>query len=428
MQSPDGKTTGAGIGGEPPAGLMSLALEERVLERITKGDVSVPPYPAIATRVSQIVARADFDMKELCRNIAADQALAAEIIRMANSAAFRSTEPVTTLERAVTRIGTKELTRVVMALTIGASACGAGPLVTLKRRVWQEALISAVFCHQVGPRIGVEGSDAFIAGLLHDFGKTIALAVFEQIWAADKEAQVMPETFWREALERYHIELGMVVAAKWNLPDMLATVMAHHHDPQAAGDHQRIAELLLLSDEVAGALYQGKQLAADDLPRPVWFTNSGLRAFAAAVLPQIPPLVSGLEATGAQPKAAPVVKAGARPASAVAPSDTTLWGPRHPADFQVMSRSKTTPGQYTARSMTAQGLEMAGPPALPINHLAKLTVQGWGANFDIWANVMLCAKEGTAHRLELQLFGLDGPTQDSWLALFREAGKRASGK
>ena len=118
-------------------------LNEALLQLVANKELPIPPYPKVATQLNNIMADNDYDLKEVVKLIATDQALSSTVLRHANSAFYSGQNEATSLTQAINRIGSRELIRVVMAINLGSKACSDGPLVDLKFLVWRQALVSA---------------------------------------------------------------------------------------------------------------------------------------------------------------------------------------------------------------------------------------------------------------------------------------------
>ena len=63
-----------------------------VNERIASGKTQLPTYDATAHRIQQEIAKEDADVKEIEKLISSDQALSAEVLRVANSSFYKGLE------------------------------------------------------------------------------------------------------------------------------------------------------------------------------------------------------------------------------------------------------------------------------------------------------------------------------------------------
>jgi len=118
-------------------------LEHAVQERVEQGRIVIPPYPAVALRVQEAMGRKTFSLADAAALIGADAALAADILRCANSVMYRRGAPVVDLTQALTRIGEQQVMRLLLASGLATSANAVGPLVLLRRMVWIEGLAGA---------------------------------------------------------------------------------------------------------------------------------------------------------------------------------------------------------------------------------------------------------------------------------------------
>ena len=191
--------------------------------------------------------------------------MAATILRYANSAAFRGVTATSTLEAAITRIGAKEVSKIALATTIGASAIVSGCLSQLRRRSWRLAMTSALLCRALSRWRRQDPEEAFICGLLHDFGRVVATACFEEVITRTRDLRVMTEAAWAEAVDRFHVELGLVTAARWNLPPLICGVIMAHHVPESDPINKTMIEIVNAGDAVAALLDQAPNLTAPDL-------------------------------------------------------------------------------------------------------------------------------------------------------------------
>ena len=285
-----------------------LDLDGAIVDLVSRKAVKVPPYPAVAMKVEALVRRDDYGLDDLAKLVASDQALAADALRCANSALYSRGAPVASLNQAIARLGAKEVVRLAIASALGAHARKPGPLGALKRRVWLEALASAALAQELakGRRLGAE--EAFVCGLLHDFGKMIGIACIEEILQAHGAAQPNPVEFWVSVIERYHVELGLVLAARWELPQLVSDVISLHHQPDPVGAADtRFVEVIAAVDEVVALLNDRTWLTAEDLG-----VVSGLTALecdlVSRILDRLPTFIASFEgdpAAGAVPSRAP---------------------------------------------------------------------------------------------------------------------------
>jgi len=79
-------------------------------------------------------------------------------------------------------------------------------------------------------RRGVAPDQAFLAGLLHDSARS-SWSPASSRWAPPRCRSAEP--IWRRMVEDLHIEFGMVVVARWQLPEPISEVVTSHHTPHS---------------------------------------------------------------------------------------------------------------------------------------------------------------------------------------------------
>ena len=239
--------------------ISEVDIDEVVAERMTTLSMVVLP-----STVEQVVAAtaARVPLGELTKIVESDAELVASILRLASSPAFTGAagEKVS-LPYAIIRLGREGVRSVCLTASLAKVALSDGPLLVLRRRVWRECLASALTCQAAAQVRGLSSDDAYLAGLLHDFGKIAALTAVEvdhaHVPGLDDEA------FWADVMERHHCDVGWIMTDRWLLPDAVQSVTARHHLPS---DGDPLHEVVQLVDAVvARAAKQGWQITADEI-------------------------------------------------------------------------------------------------------------------------------------------------------------------
>jgi HD-like signal output (HDOD) protein len=384
------------------------ALEAAVRDLTVSGQVKIPPYPAVALRLQRTVGDGNFGLSDLARITSADAVLTATVLRMANSAYFRSAARVSALPDAISRIGAEELCRVALAASLGAVAGAHGPLAELRRTTWRQALGSALCSQVLAPLRGLGPQQAFLCGLLHEFGRVVGIAALEEVLATHPSAAPLTEADWVGIVDRVHVALGVLVGARWNLSDLLVGVMAGHHEPVHAvsPESRPFVELILAADEVVALLESCPYLLARDLLPVQELRGKQEIDSLMQYIPLIPGYISGLD----EPAAAP----GSPARSMVEKPDTLLGNPRRDVDFPVVWVRTGGETSYRARYLTSSGIGFAGPTAMHEGTVVRLRAQTEGAPAELSGRVVLCRPQDRGHSVEVRLFALPGSAQGWW--------------
>ena len=210
--------------------------------------VSAPPLRALLGRVGQLPAvphvYAELTRRlndprvtvgELGELVAQDSALAAQVLRIANSAYFGRDRAVSDLGDAAARLGTDLLRSLVLTAEVYGGFAIPPRFVPLAEEMQKHASLVARLASSLEPR-APWAEDAFTAGLLHDIGKLILLSRAPELLddlvrdaeTAGRELHVVEV----ERLGAHHGTLGACVLGMWGLPSgILQAVLAHEELP-----------------------------------------------------------------------------------------------------------------------------------------------------------------------------------------------------
>jgi HD-like signal output (HDOD) protein/signal transduction histidine kinase len=198
---------------------------QEILARALARD-QLPSLSAIALRLVQMASDEEVAAPELARVIAQDPGLAARLLRMANSPAFRrGSQEITSLDRAVVLLGLREVR--IMALSISLRDTLPTKGKGLDYRIfWRASLYRALLSRAIANRLALpQPEEAFVAGLLLETGLPILLRALrpEELegfpgLGASLRAQL---TWERQRLGLDHRQVGIEVMRRWGLPQSL---------------------------------------------------------------------------------------------------------------------------------------------------------------------------------------------------------------
>ena len=228
-----------------------MDLDAAMAERVKRGKIRVPPSPVVALRLMQLLADERSGPAALVAALEQDQTLAAIVLRLANSAAYRWTGEVVSLKAAVVTVGRKALRELSVARELHEHTLTSGSLVALRRRAWRESLSCARIASWVAPLFRASPDEAFVAGLLHDIGRVPAIGILEQLLLEHPGADTRTEEGWWAVVELHHVALGAFLARSWGLPSAIAGVITKHH---ALEEVSPLLEALRVADEVVRLL------------------------------------------------------------------------------------------------------------------------------------------------------------------------------
>ncbi len=204
---------------------------ERILERVTE-----LPFSPVAGKILELARDERIGAREIARIITQDQAFTARLLKIANSPYYGQTRAVTTVTQAVPVLAIDTISSLATALASFTYASNDDGALLTMRELWEHSVGCAIWGRQLARQIGHRGAEEmFIAGLLHDLGKSIFYRFFKNEFLAAvavAEAERIPlADAERRFFDTDHAEAGATVAAKWNLPPALIQTIRFHHCP-----------------------------------------------------------------------------------------------------------------------------------------------------------------------------------------------------
>jgi HD-like signal output (HDOD) protein len=190
-------------------------------------------------RLEDTLRKGDASTKQLAQLIEGSPALAARVLRMANSSFYAPAEPVVGLSRAVPMLGHTVLRQLVLAtLVLSRQETGRSTRQGVAAaRLTGNAVRAAVVSRSLAATSRVcTPDDAFAAGLLHDLGHVYLLDDTGDPYAAYLVDESPVDSLAREVelTGTNHQDVGLAFAYDWNLPPSLGAVLREHHHPQPA--------------------------------------------------------------------------------------------------------------------------------------------------------------------------------------------------
>ncbi len=227
--------------------------------------VGLKPFPAVAMRVMNLLNDPNSTIGSVREAIEQDAAIAARLLRLANSPIYATRLPCGTIDDAVLRLGQNTVRDAVAGIaTMGMFDDISGIGASFRDHCAGVAAVARVLAVECKSHVA---SDLFLCGLLHDVGKLLSLQVGEISYETmDPMALETPDDVHlreRSATGYDHAVLGAHVLAKWNLPDLIVRVVGWHHQPVRAydegGDVATLVALLRVADRLEYRIRQSTE-------------------------------------------------------------------------------------------------------------------------------------------------------------------------
>jgi HD-like signal output (HDOD) protein len=233
----------------------------------------LPPAPIVYTELTRRLEDPSVSVSELALLIAEDASLAAQVLRIANSAYFGRDKAVTRIVDAAARVGTRLLRGLVLTAELYGRFPTTRAVADQIEEVQRHSALVARIASGLEPRAAWR-EDAFTGGLLHDIGKVVLLSrmpdtalaiVHEAVESGRDEFHVE-----MERLGTHHGTLGACLLGMWGLPSMLLECVHGHHDLSLDIPHTLNAvRAVALADRLAHDVTDSEEAQLRREPLPV---------------------------------------------------------------------------------------------------------------------------------------------------------------
>ncbi len=247
-------------------------IKTEVLRKIYKEIDNLPPIPKNVSKLLKIIKDPEVKISDISAQVKLDVGLTANILRLANSPWYLPIKKVNTVDRAIALIGLQRLYSIILAI-------GAKKIINERyksvKEAWKHSYQCGFFALNIIKlqQVSLEDAEmAYIAGLLHDMGKVVLLALspqlIQRITAVSETRGISVTAIEKTALGLSHSEIGAKIAGKWKFPQMLIQAIEHHHNPTAAQeDFQPIVYAVYLANILCKLKEAQEETMADIEPK-----------------------------------------------------------------------------------------------------------------------------------------------------------------
>ena len=215
---------------------------------LSGGRVELPSFPDVAVRVRRALADESSTVDQVVRIVGSEPALAARLLKMANSALLnRSGKQVTDLRTAVNRMGHNMVRSAAISFAM-AQIRAASKLKGLEKfleDLWESSTHVAALSFVLATKLTrLNPDEAMLAGLLQGIGKLYIVTRAEK-----HPILFMDPTVMNDMVRDWHAAIGKAILENWEFADSMAEAIANQDD--LARESQDPPDL---SDVIAAAL------------------------------------------------------------------------------------------------------------------------------------------------------------------------------
>ena len=231
---------------------------EDVQKKIAQKELKLPEIPSIVYELNDILSDPLSTADNLAQVVAKSPSLTAALLRIVNSSFYGFSAKIDTISRAVTIIGTREISSLALVICT----------LTIFKNIPKEILDMHSFlrhsfsCGLISRMLAAnrnipQTEQMFVAGLLHDIGRVIIYQYFPEQAKALLSRCISSEKIMHQEENTYlgckHTDISRYLLQAWNFPPILEDNIFYHHDPVAANEPVQAA-IVHLADILVNGL------------------------------------------------------------------------------------------------------------------------------------------------------------------------------
>ncbi len=209
-----------------------VAAVHKLANALRAGKASLSNISPVAVDLQGVVGDPDMGVADVIAKVERDPKLVAELLRAANSAAYRGMPKVLDLGDAGRRLGTRRLGEIAQREALrGAFRSPHKGWARVLGRMWRNTVVTAEAARTLGERMELRNLGAlYTMGLFVDIGQVLVVDMARGLgWSPPADG--VPRGQLALELKGRHAALGTLLLKSWGLPASMLAISLHHHDP-----------------------------------------------------------------------------------------------------------------------------------------------------------------------------------------------------
>ena len=190
-------------------------------EELSGGHVDLPSFPEIALQVRRILGDPNTRVEQIVRVVGSEPALAARLLRIANSAAInRSGKNVTDLRTAIARIGHNMVRSASISFSMNQIRKGnkLASLAPHLNDLWERSTYVAAYAYVLARTCTrVNPDEAMLTGMMHGIGKLYILTR-----ATGHPELFASEDVLKDIINDWYPSIGKAILENWKFSESMA--------------------------------------------------------------------------------------------------------------------------------------------------------------------------------------------------------------
>ena len=217
---------------------------------IEKNIENIPTLESSKMRLFNILQDENTNAEQVERVLSSDPAMAAKVIKLANSPFYRHSQQTLGIHQSLLTIGLDMVKCIVLSMAVMESF---GTNRKQAVQLWQHSYATALMALSLSTDAR-EKECLFTGALLHDLGRMVLLFKVPDAYIQlfDVEGYWPDTDLEQDVFMTDHTIIGEAVANRWHFPPEIVSVIRHHHAPR-----DRVSALVFLINHMILKLERG---------------------------------------------------------------------------------------------------------------------------------------------------------------------------
>lgn len=192
----------------------------------------LPTMSMVASQIMELMNTPDVSAGTMAKIVAKDAAVAARVLKIANSSFYRMSRQVSSLSTAIVILGDRTFKNLALAASMRGLNQSFGKT---EKMLWEDSVICALGSRYLALKLVLaDPEEAFMAGLFRHIGLVVLNNqetsagdfILQSIQEGNREMAAQE----RQLFGATHAEIGAAVLEHWRLSEVLSLVALHHAD------------------------------------------------------------------------------------------------------------------------------------------------------------------------------------------------------
>jgi len=221
-----------------------------------RGDLQLSSPPTIYFELQKVIEHPGKSLNDAAFIIEKDAALSLKLLRIVNSAFYGFPSKISSIDRAISLIGTKELQQLTLCtIVVDKFSDLPGELISMSE-FWARSLRCALLAQEIDRVLGKEFSEGiFVCGMLHNIGQLVffrrlpelsrEISMLQQSMAISHNNEIAIE---ESVIGFNHYQTGAELTKLWKLPEIITESIRLHPSSDTQEPHNKVASIIRLAD------------------------------------------------------------------------------------------------------------------------------------------------------------------------------------